>query len=518
MKKSSRSLVLYLALAIVLLTTLQCCAANNILSFGAIGDGTTLATASIQKAIDTCSDNGGGTITVPPGTFLIGTLVLKNNVTLHLDKGATLLGSPNINDYRMIDSFKEGTGQTAGLFLFGSVDADHIGIDGEGTIDGQGATLQKSKLNGTPIRPFLLRFVRSQNISVSGLHLTNSAMWCMHIGQCKTVAVSGITITNHSHPNNDGIDVDSSEHVTIRDCDINTDDDAICLKTTSPSACRDITVIGCTLKSKCAAVKLGTESVGDFENISISHCQIRDTHLGGLKIISMDGSHISNLTFADVTMDAVMTPIFIRLGSRLKTYHPGDTPRDTGSIENITIRNIKATHSTGTGLFITGVPGHPVGGGITFDNLDLELAGGLKADAAAAIVPESPAAYPEITRFGKFLPASGVYARHVSGLRITHLKVSETQPDARPAVSIQDAQDIKLNDCSFPAIDGPLQLVRLISAKNILLQAIQSAAKVALFVNIEGKDSNAVMIENPPNAAQLTQLEPGVSAAAVIVH
>ena len=149
-------------------------------------------------------------------------------------------------------------------------------------------------------------------------------MWCMHISQCKNVDVDSVSIVNRGNGNNDGIDLDSSDTVRISHCDIDSGDDSLCLKATGTAPDQNIQIDHCKLKSNDAAIKFGTESVGDFTNITITHCQIRDMRLGGIKILSVDGSQISNITLADIAMDGVNTPIFLRLGLRLKTYHPGD--------------------------------------------------------------------------------------------------------------------------------------------------------------------------------------------------
>ncbi|MGN6370494.1 MAG: glycoside hydrolase family 28 protein [Phycisphaerae bacterium] len=415
-------------------------------------DGKTLNTAPLQIAIDDCSRSGGGTLEIPAGRYLTGTLLLKDNVTLHLDKNATLLGSPNITDYRPVDLFHEGTGKPSGLFLIGAVDAKNVALEGEGTIDGQGSTLQKGELpiDGKPtrLRPFLVRWVRSDHVAVKGLHLQSAAMWCMHISQSKNVTVDGLTINNRGNGNNDGIDLDSSDTVSITNCDIDSHDDAMCLKATGTTPCSHITIDHCRLKSDCAAIKFGTESLGDFENIRISRCQIRDTRLAGIKLLSVDGANIQHVTISDITMDGVNTPIFLRLGARLKTFHDGDKPKTPGHIRDVQIKNLHVTNAKTIAFLMSGIPGHSVGPDISLDNIDIHLTPSAAPEKSAPL-PEKENAYPEIGMFGKSFPAAALYFRHIDGITLKNVNLTLDKPDPRPLAGLDDAHHLTIEDSSL---------------------------------------------------------------------
>jgi hypothetical protein len=406
--------------------------------FGALGDGRTPDTEPIQKAIDTCTAQGGGIVRLPVGQYLSGSLLLKNNVTLHLDAGAVLLGSTDPGDYRSVDPFSEGTGHELGYAFVSAVDANNIGVIGVGTIDGQGkevlAALKSGERNR---RPFLMRFVRCDNVSLKDVHLRQSAVWTVHLSQCHNVTVEHLNINSHAGSNNDGIDIDSCELVRVNECDIDTGDDAICLKTTSRLPCRDIRITNCRLRSNCAAIKAGTESEGDFDNIHISNCQLLDARLGGIKLLTVDGARMQNIEINDVTMLAGHIPIFLRLGARLRTFRPGDLKRDPGILRNIRIRGFKAT-AEGPGIVMSGIPDHRIEQ-ITIDDIDLRLTGGGTQEDAAAELPEAVDAYPEITMFGRRLPAALLYARHVDGLEITRMKLAFEHPDERPLKVLLDA-------------------------------------------------------------------------------
>lgn len=405
--------------------------------FGAMGDGRTPDTESIQKAIDACTTEGGGTVRLPAGRYLSGSFLLKNNVRLHLDEGAVLLGSTNPNDYRSVDSFREGTGNELGYAFISAVDATNVGIEGSGTVDGQGKeVLAALKSGDRNRRPFLVRFVRCTNVTLKGVRLRESAVWTAHLFQCHNVTAERLNINSHAGANNDGIDIDSCELVHVNECDIDTGDDAICLKTTSRLPCRDVTITNCRLRSNCATIKAGTESAGDFDNIRISNCQLLGARLGGIKLLSVDGAKLQNFEITDVTMDSGHIPIFLRLGARLKTFRLGDAKREVGTLRNITIRRFKAT-AEGPGIVMSGIPDHHIEQ-IRMDDIDLHLTGGGAKEDADLVLPEVVDSYPEITMFGRQYPAALLYARHVDGLDISRLKTTFERPDQRPEKVLLD--------------------------------------------------------------------------------
>lgn len=423
----------------------------DIRDFGAIADGQTINTNAIQKAIDTCSSEGGGVVEISGGSYVSGTILLKDNITLNLAKDATLLGSKNPFDYRSIDPFTDATGQIRGKCLIGAIDSSNISITGTGVIDGRGASFKKEALAKTfqdlkiskeklktlsGDRPFLIRFVRTSKISVNDIHLRQAAAWACHFYQCDGILVDGVDIYSHAHKNNDGIDLDSSRNALIQNCTIDTGDDAICFKSTSPVACENVEVFNCTLKSDWGAIKFGTESMGDFRSIRIEHCKIYDTRGGGIKILSVDGANIENVSINNIVMDNVDMPIFIRLGERLRTYR--DAPQQTvGSIDKISIQNVTASTrslsnsrvSPPSGIFITGTPENKVGR-ISLENIKITLPGGGDSSHIKNEVEEQEKRYPEFSFFG-VLPAYGIMTRHVKDIEIKNIELELESKDER---------------------------------------------------------------------------------------
>ncbi|WP_109831719.1 glycoside hydrolase family 28 protein [Reichenbachiella versicolor] len=446
----------------------------NITEFGATTDSSTVNTQAIQAAIDACYNSGGGRVIIDGGTYVSGTILLKDNVDLHIAEGSTLLGSPNPYDYQAIDPFIDATGQTRGKCLVGAIDVQNVSITGKGTIDGQGQmfrkvfvkrtlhrlgirpkpeieaekTNQDKKYLGGKVgkfdRPFLLRFVRTKGITLQDIFLTQPAAWTVHFFQCSHFLVDGISIYSHANRNNDAIDIDSSTDGIIRNSNLDSGDDAICFKSTSPKPSERVKVYNCKLSSHWGAIKFGTESMGDYRDIEIKNCFIHDTKGGGIKILSVDGSNIDNVLIDSITMENVEMPLFMRLGERRLTYRDAEQ-QPVGSINNVRICNVKATTRSieesrvtpPAGVFITGTPHHAIGN-IELENISIDLPGGGTAEMSTREMPENEAQYPEFTKFDGPLPAYGLFARHVKDLKMKNVVFNLFAVDEREEVIIQE--------------------------------------------------------------------------------
>ncbi|RPD39888.1 glycoside hydrolase family 28 protein [Chitinophaga barathri] len=504
----SRKPVANLLIAVLLCLGIHASAKDiNISSRGAVGDGQTLNTKIIQQAIDECSQSGGGKVIIPAGKFLSGTVVLKNNVTLHLEENAVLLGSTDVNDYTNPDPFTDGLGIDVGWALLAAVDASNVTIEGKGTINGQGSALKAKQIETDTRseslrwgrRPFLVRIVRCNGVKVTGVNLQFAAAWTSHYFQCKNVKIEDVKILSHGVAHNDGIDIDGCQNVQIARCDIQSGDDALCFKTTSSTmACRDITVTDMRLKSGHGAIKMGTESMAPFENIKISRCYIYDTNNGGIKLLTVDGAHLRNVDISDITMENVKTPMLFRLGSRLSVFRKGkDTQQLTGTLTNVTVRNVKANSSKVTqlsppsGILITGVPGHYITG-LTLENIEIRLAGGGTAENARQAVPEAIDKYPEVKTFGPTIPAYGIWARHVKGLTLKNVVFHLDTNDVRPAFICEDGQDITLQDWKLPETTGGESIIRLENVEGANISGVNAKGQATSFVKVEGEKSKNI--------------------------
>lgn len=409
-------------------------------TFGAAGDGIRLDTKPLQAAINAAGQAGGGTVLLPPGRYLSGTLFLKSNVTLHLSAGATLLGSPNLADYPVtVSKIRSYTDNYTDKSLLYGEDLENVAIEGAGTLDGQG----KSFSGPYMVRPYMLRLINCRRVAVNNVAFKNSPMWVQHYLACDDVAIRGITVHSRVNANNDGIDIDGCDRVRISDCDISSGDDAIVIKSTLLRPARNIVVTNCTLSTHCNALKLGTESNGGFENIAISNCTIYDTRLSGIALEAVDGGTLDRVQVSNITMDGVGAPIFLRLGDRARPFETGGPRQPPGRLRNVILRDIQAVRASTVGCAIAGIPGHSIED-VTLDNIRLEFLGGGKATHAPGAVPENADKYPEHHMFGT-LPAYAFYCRHVRRIHFRDVQVRAAQPDARPALITEDVEGLRIS-------------------------------------------------------------------------
>jgi polygalacturonase len=414
--------------------------AFDVRAHGAKGDGVHLDTAAIQSAVDACAAAGGGAVLFAPGTYRSGTIRLRDRVRLHLASGATLLASTDLADYPVfVPKLRSFTDTYTDKSLIYAEGVTGAGLEGEGAIDGQGASFS----GPYKVRPYLIRFIECREIAVRDLELRNSPMWVQHYLACEGVRISGLRVHSRVNRNNDGIDIDSSSDVRISDCHIVSGDDAIVLKATTTRPCRDVVVANCVLSSLCNALKLGTESTGGFDNIAISNCAVYDTNLAGIALEAVDGGSLERVTVSNVVMRNVACPIFIRLGDRGRPYTEGAAKPPAGALRNVLIEGIEAGGANRTGCPIAGIPDHPIEN-LTLRDISLSFAGGGATPAPGQVVPEQAAGYPEYRMFGA-LPAYGFYARHVRGLRLDNVTCTAAAADSRPAFLADDVEQLTVS-------------------------------------------------------------------------
>ena len=461
----------------------------DVTRFGVSRDGRTLDTGRIQQAIDECARAGGGTVYFPPGKHLSGTLLLRSHVSLHLEAGATLLGSRDLAHYpSKIPAFRSYTDNYTERSLLYAEDVEDIAIHGRGVIDGQGASFQ----GPYKVRPYLLRFIECRGVSVEDVTFRDSPMWVQHYLACDDVCLRGVTVRSHVNHNNDGIDIDCCRRVRISNCDISSGDDAIVLKSTAGRATRDVAISNCVLSSHCNALKMGTESNGGFQNITIANCAIYDTRLAGIALEIVDGGVMDGVSISNVTMQGVNGPIFIRLGNRARPYVEGSTRPAVGALRNVSLSNIEASGADPTGCAIAGLPGHPLED-VTVDNARLRFVGGGTVEDAARQPPEHPEKYPEYSMFGR-LPAYAFYCRHVRGLRLRNIETACVQPDARPAVRCEDVETLQISGARLRTSPGVSPGLRLHDVRDALIQGCQAPRAVPLWLEVSGSRSRGISV------------------------
>ena len=427
----------------------------NILNYGAQSDTTKLSTAAIQQAIDDCSKAGGGRVVVPAGIYKTGTIILKSDVHLYLEQGATLYGSTDLKDYLPMKSdYVSLRTHTTTIQLIYADKVKKVVISGFGTIDGRGRAFKKLSWNDEGItRPHLLRFIQSEDIIVKDITLKNSGCWMQHYLACNRLRIDGIKVFNRNNYNNDALDIDGCHDVIVKGMMADSDDDGITLKSTSPRLCENVRISDCVVSSHCNAVKLGTETNGGFRNINISGIVVKPSEdqkekffgqwigSSAISLEIVDGGVLENVNVTDFTVEGTESPIFIRLGNRGRGYLSGGANMETivpidhvGRIDGVHLDNIQIRNAGSMGCSITGLPDYPVRH-VSLSNISLHHKGGVKAEQLTeiydSIANEKEKAYPEATMWGN-LPAKGFFVRHARNVQFSNIKVETEQPDARP--------------------------------------------------------------------------------------
>jgi polygalacturonase len=252
----------------------------SVRDFGAKGDGSTKETAALQQAIDRCWAMGGGEVLIPAGKYLTGALALRSNTTLRLEKDATLLGSPDLADYPVMQVRWEGKWIQGHVGLIYAVDAVNLTITGPGTIAGHESLGGRPNAQDPLRRPALIEPMNCRNLHFEGFTTSYHRMWSIHLTYCEQVRIRNLTIRS-TGGNGDGIDVDSSSHVWIDGCDIATGDDCISLKSGRGSEANqlmrtteDVHISNCTFADSIfACIGIGSETSGGIRGVTIDRCK-----------------------------------------------------------------------------------------------------------------------------------------------------------------------------------------------------------------------------------------------------
>jgi polygalacturonase len=480
---------------------------SGLIPTGITGDGVTLNTRPLQAAIDRCAAVGGGTVLLPAGHYLTGTLHLRSHVTLLLQAGAFLLGSKRLEDYPILhDAITSYTSNYTERCLIRADNAANIAITGAGAIDGNGIAFS----GNYKVRPFLMRFVSCRGVHISGITLQNPAMWTQHYLDCEDVLVEGVRVrSRRPRVNNDGIDVDSCRRVRIANCDIDSGDDAIVLKSTTASPCRDIVVTNCVLSTLCNAFKLGTESSGGFDNIVFSNSAIYDTELAGIALEAVDGGDLRRVSISNIVMRNTRYPIFLRLGNRARPIAASAPRPGIGVFSGVGIRGVIAQASSPFGCLIAGLPDHPVEN-VTLDDIELTSPGG-GTPISLDQVPERLAAYPEAKMFGA-LPASGIYCRHVRALSLNRIALRTSSPDPRPLLAADDADDLTVSNLSGPPQSSPL--IEFHNVRHARIRVTSTSGSAQALLKLSGSDTSDVAVTSDQQETPRILIEPGVESNA----
>ena len=459
----------------------------NVKDFGAVADGETLCTVAVQKAVDYCHAQGGGTVYFEKGRYVLSSVFLKDDVHIEIAEGAEILGSLNFYDYAQQEKvdypiYQDASHTYFDLSMFVGRDCENISITGKGKIDMR-SIWDEDGVRGPEIRhrgPKCIALKECKNIEVAGLEIVNVTDLAVYFAGCENVEIHDLKLYVYI----DGISPDNSKKVRIYNCDVEAGDDAIVFKSSYTlnriDICKDIKVWNCRLKSRCTAIKFGTETNGGFENIEIEDIDIRETRITGIGIESVDGADVNGVSIKNVHMRNVNAPLFIHIGKRMR----GPSGREIGRIRNVTLENIVAegpyepyevvawnyfcfkegdtyqypwnfgkaesfddTKNGNTAESdwqmtsnMCGLKGHPLEN-IALKNVHLKLDGGVQEYNRD--VPENARDYPEVYVYGRILPAKGIYFRHIEGLTLENVTVETYREDKRPDFVFEQVNGLK---------------------------------------------------------------------------
>ena len=463
----------------------------NVLDYGAVSDGKTLITQALQKTVDACHVAGGGTVYIPSGKYVCGSVILKDNVHVYLESGATLYGG-EVKDFdkdeqRGYKFYQDLSHSTFNVSMFRADGAKNITVSGFGTIDMRGVWDVNDErgqgnpdLSGRAAKIFALR--ECKNVVIKDLTLLNATDLAVYLAGCENVRLNGLTLSVHI----DGISPDCCRNVMISDCNVVTGDDAIVVKSSYTlnrlQESENIAITNCVISSRSNGIKVGTETNGGMKNLVVSNCTLQNVRGSGIALEMCDGGVMDGVCVTNIAMKNVHTPLFMMIAPRNR----GPEGTKDGKIRNVTISNVQAhgpyvpyktVHNSylakklgdeiqepwRPGVIntegkapeelpwqvipnITGLPGNPIEN-LTLRDINISLRGGAKKGDWIEFVPEfKEGDYPEANTYcriveddgsplGKItykaMPAKGIYFRHVKGLNISNLQVETELPDER---------------------------------------------------------------------------------------
>jgi len=443
---------------------------QDVRSFGAKGDGVTIDSAAIDRAIQAAA--GGGTVYFPPGTYASYSIHLQSGVTLHLSKGARLLAAkPTATEG--YDPAEPGAGNPYQDYghshwhnsLIWGENLTDVVIRGPGVIDGSGlvtgGSRESAPLQGN--KAISLKWCR--RVTIRDLTMVNGGHFAILPTGVDDFVLDNLTIDT----NRDGIDIDCCRNVRITRCVVNSPaDDAIVLKSSyalnQARLTENVVVANCRVSGydlgtlidgtkkigpygRTGRVKLGTESNGGFRNVLIQ--DIAFEYCRGLALETVDGGVLSGVTARRLTMHQPQMPFFLRLGARMRG--PAGVP--VGRLRDVSISDVVAYDADPRyPSTIAGILGHPVEN-VRISRVRHELLGGLTPADAVADPPELETAYPEPSMFGT-LPAFGFFVRHAEDIEIDDVQVAFDHQDTRPAIVLRDVRGARFERDRISKVTG----------------------------------------------------------------
>jgi polygalacturonase len=432
----------------------------NVRHYGAVGDGTVNDAPAINKAIDSCNAAGGGTVFIPSGIYTCGSIHLKSNVTLALDKGAVLKAMPGVMDPWEPNPNDKGLMDSAYYHWEASLiwgkNLDNVKIYGPGILDGSALTRSSKVKKGTGDKGIALKLCK--NVEIRNLNIREGGHYAILATGCENMIIDNVTIKT----SRDGLNMSQCRNVEVTHCHIDAvryqdgypagGDDAIKLGSdlsfgkARPS--ENIIVKNCFLASGCNTLQFGTETIGSFKNIWFENIRIIRAGKAGISIGSNDGSVIDGVHYKDITMEKTFVPIFMKI-SDVARVPEGTYKR--GAIRNVTFENITAIDcfsyfkNREMPCVIWGKPESPIEN-IELKNVRITAKGGHPTSEASLKPVENDERFP---RHVGAIPAYAWYLRHIRNIRFLNCRFEFEKNDDRPALVVDDGENVVFEQCYF---------------------------------------------------------------------
>jgi len=450
---------------------------HDVRTFGARGDGKAIDTPAINRAIETISKDGGGTVYFPAGTYLCYSIRLKSQVSLYLDAGATILAGDVPADGTTTGGYDPagppqpweqyqdfGHNHWRNSLMWGE-DLHDVSILGTGRIWGKG--LSRGDAGERPLAESpgvgnkAVALKNCRNVTFRDFSMLACGHFAMLLTGVDNLVIDGIRIDT----NRDGIDIDCCRNVHVNNVSVNSPfDDAIVPKSSFAlgyaRATENVTISNCYVtgaydygtlldgtfkrmeyppgRRPIGRIKFGTESNGGFKNITVTNCIFE--YCRGLALETVDGGLMEDITISNLTMRGVVhSPLFLRLGARMR----GPAGVKPGVLKRVIINNVVSSNAVAEyPSIISGIPGSVIED-IRLSDMYLHQLGGGSKEWAALDPPEKEDAYPEATMFGT-LPARGFFVRHARNLEFSNIEIATAKADERPAFWMHDVQGVDL--------------------------------------------------------------------------
>lgn len=477
----------------------------NVRNYGAVGDGKNLDSPAIDKAIQAAAAEGGGTVYLPAGTYLSGTIHLASNIHLLIDMGATILAAPQkMNAYDEPEHWEGTAYQDGGHTFFRNSliygeGLTNISITGQGMIDGSALSSGDGKQDSVDG----FKDWEHHSPAQSEVKLARLGNKAIALKLCRNVVLRDITIFRGGHfailttgcdnltvdnvtmdTNRDGIDIDCCRNVMVSNCRINSpNDDGLCPKSSFALGrnviTENMTIVNCmvsgfevgslldgTMKPKAngngnGRLKFGTEANGGFRNVTVANCVFRSCR--GIALEEVDGGILENININNITMmDVPSYAVYITTGKRNR----GPDVKQPSRIRNVSISNLTADGvSMDSGIQIFGMPDQPIEG-LRLDNIQLICKGGGTEAQGNKMPPELGTGYPEPRGI---MPGYGVFARHVHDLELANIRLSVDKEDKRPAMVCSDIDGLEVDNFKAQTADG-VSAAKLNDVKNVVIR------------------------------------------------